>query len=919
MSDLDNSEINVDMIMKKIKEEVTKKNRQYPEVKEPEEINPSDVIHCLSDFIEFEDRDFIINAYRKILKREPDSESLKSYLADLQRGALNKKDIIEELLYSEEGIKKNIKIIPPLRDEMSLLTLDNISLTKFRRHPEFYYKNEYIISDFLQYNYEDFITYSFNAILKREASAEEKETCLHLLQRGHMSKQQLIEQLRYSPEGIEKNVTILGLKKRYLLNKLFKIPVAGKILEILSIIPRLPRIVKYIQGIDDTNIQRCTEIIDKINSLSADSEREINQKLTYLIRDENSNVQTLCSRLDKNIIPQIKDVLNTRANLNEVEELLEFKTEQLESFINLKADKGEYNPYGIWIIKNEPWKKALEKQKDTCLPWSPVITVIALINKKESFSTDPSVTSINSYCHSRFRGNPLCMTPASRFRGNDRLNFADTLLPAIESVIAQTYGRWELILINDAGDYRDERIKKAHTIKEAFSLCKGSFVTFINSSDRLSPFALFDILQVINKYPKSDFIYSDEDSISEDGSRHSPHFKPDWSPDTLRSFNYINHICLKKSLVDKVGTDYISDYDYILRASEEAKEIIHIPSILYHSRIKCINKEHDIKALKNHLERTGFEGNVEGGQSDGFYKVTYKIKDNPKISILIPTKDHAEDLKRCVTSITDKSTYKNLEIIIIENGSSEKETFIFYDELKKKDNIKIIKWEKPFNYSACNNFVAASSTGDILLFLNNDTEVINPDWLERMIEHVQRKEVGAVGAKLYYPDNSVQHGGVIIDNKSLARHLYRHAPKDDTGYFGRLKTVQNVSAVTGACLMVKKEVFEEAGRFDEKFALAFNDTDLCLKIRQMGYLIVWTPYAELYHYECKTRGTLDSREKVESFRKEQELFHSRWISVLQKGDPYFSPHLTLKEEDFFLLKEEGERKIYSSVEIELKI
>ncbi len=874
---MDNSEINVDMIMKKIKEEVARKKKQYPEIKEPEAIKHSDFIYCLSDFTEFEDRDFIINAYRKILKREPDSESFISYLSDLQRGALKKKDIIEELLYSEEGIKNHIKIIPSLQDEMSLLNLDNICLTKFRRHPEFHYKKEYIISDFLRYNYEDFITYSFNAILKREASHEEKETYLSLLQRGHLSKQQLIEQLRYSHEGTEKNVTILGLRKRYLLNKLFKIPVVGKILEILSIIPRLPRIVKYIQGIDDTNIQRFTEIIDKINILSADSEREINQKLTYLIRDENSNIQTLCSRLDKSIMPQIKDILKTKAPMNEVEELLEFKIEQLEALIDLKTGKLEHNPYDIWIIKNEPGKKALEKQKDTCLPWSPLITVIALINKKEYLTS------------------------------------------MIESVIAQTYGRWELILINDGRDYRDERIKKAETIKEAFSLCKGSFVTFINSSDRLSPFALFEFLQVINKYPKADFIYSDEDSILEDGRRHSPHFKPDWSPDTLKSFNYINHICLKKILVDKVGSDYISDYDYILRASEEAKEIIHIPSILYHSGIKCINKEHDIKALKNHLERTGFEGHVKEGHSDGFYKVTYKIKDNPKISILLPTKDHAEDLKRCVTSVTDKSTYKNFEIIIIENGSSEKETFIFYDELKKKDNIKIIKWDKPFNYSACNNFGAASSTGDILLFLNNDTEVINPDWLERMIEHIQRKEVGAVGAKLYYPDNTLQHGGVIIDKKTLARHLYRHAPKDDAGYFGRLKTVQNVSAVTGACLMVKKEVFEEAGRFDEKFAFNFNDTDLCLKIRQMGYLIVWTPYAELYHYECKTRGTLDSREKVESFRKEQELFHIQWVDILSKGDPYLSSHLTLKEEDFFLLKEEGETKVYSSVEIELKM
>ena len=879
MSDLGNknSEINIDMIMEKIKEEVVRKKRQYPEIKQLEEINTSDFIYCLSDFMEFEDRDFIINAYRKILKREPDSESFKSYLSDLQRGALGKKDILEELLYSEEGIKNHIKIIPSIQDEMSLLALNNICLTRFRKHPEFHYKKEYIISDFLQYNYEDFITYSFNAILKRNVSHEEKETYLPLLQRGHITKQQLIEKLRYSPEGAEKNVTILGLRKRYLINKLFKIPVAGKILEILSIIPRLPRIVKYIQGIDDTNIQRFTEIIDKINSLSDNNEREINQKLTYLIRDENSNIQTLCNRLDKSIIPQIKDVLNTGASLNEVKELLELTTEQLEASIAIKADKSEYNHYDIWVIKNEPGKKALEKQKKTILPWSPVITVIAFINKKEYLTS------------------------------------------MIESVIAQTYDRWELIIIHDEGDYRDERIKKAHTIKEAFSLCKGSFITFINSSDRLSSFALFEIAQIINKYPGVDFIYSDEDSISEECTRHSPQFKPNWSPDTLRSFNYINHICLKKSLIDTIGTDYITDYDYILRGSEHAKDIIHIPSVLYHSRIKYINKADDIKALKDHLERTGIEGHVKEGHSDGFYKVTYKIKDNPKISILIPTKDHAEDLKRCVTSVTDKSTYKNFEIIIIENGSSEKETFLFYDELKKKDNIKIIKWKKSFNYSACNNFGATSSEGDILLFLNNDTEVINPDWLERMIEHIQRKEVGAAGAKLYYPDNTVQHGGVIIDNKTLARHLYRHAPKDDAGYFGRLKTVQNVSAVTGACLMVKKEIFEEAGRFDENFALAFNDTDLCLKIRQMGYLIVWTPYAELYHYECKTRGTLDSREKVTSFRKEQELFRSRWGDVLSKEDPYLSSHLTLKEEDFFLLKEEGVRKIYSSVEIELKM
>ena len=309
---------------------------------------------------------------------------------------------------------------------------------------------------------------------------------------------------------------------------------------------------------------------------------------------------------------------------------------------------------------------------------------------------------------------------------------------------------------------------------------------------------------------------------------------------------------------------------------------------------------HNKKIIDDHIKRTGLNAEVQKGLLPETYRVKFNLKKHHLISIIIPNKDHIEDLRTCINSIK-KSDYKNFEIIIVENGSSEENIFNYYEELKKTEYIKIIEWNKGiFNYSAINNFAVPYARGDVILFLNNDTEVINTGWLTSMVEHAVRKEVGAVGAKLYFPDNSVQHGSVIIGINGVAGHAHRNFPHDSPGYFGRLKIIQNVSAVTAACLMIRKEVFNEVNGFDEDYAVSFNDIDFCMKIRKKGYLIVWTPYAELYHHELKTRGTEDTCEKKEREKREIELFRRKWKDILEEGDPYYNPNLRLDKEDFSL-------------------
>jgi len=371
---------------------------------------------------------------------------------------------------------------------------------------------------------------------------------------------------------------------------------------------------------------------------------------------------------------------------------------------------------------------------------------------------------------------------------------------------------------------------------------------------------------------------------------------------------------IRRDLLERVGGlregfDGSQDHDLVLRATEQASHILHIPKILYHWRQHRAsmsngtgkNEAHQAgkKAVREHLARQAIAGTVIDGASPHTYDVRRFLLRRPMVSIIIPTQDHVGMLERCLESIA-RSTYTNHEILLIENQSRRPETFAYYRTLERRPGIRLIPWNERFNYSKLNNFAATQTRGEVLLLLNNDTQTRNPDWLERMLEHALRPEVGAVGAKLFYPDGDIQHGGVILGIGGVASHAHQYFPGASAGYFHRLVVTQNLSAITGACLMLRKEVFEEAGGFDERLAIAFNDVDLCMRIRRKGYWIVWTPFATLTHHESRTRGVNDTIEKRCRFNEESQIFADTWHDALREGDPFYSPHLTLSSEDFAL-------------------
>lgn len=507
----------------------------------------------------------------------------------------------------------------------------------------------------------------------------------------------------------------------------------------------------------------------------------------------------------------------------------------------------------------------------------------------------------------------------------------------IESVLYQTYDNLELCLADGSDkkhryvkdvckeyQHYDKRIcykklKKNMGISDNTNACldmaSGDYIVLFDHDDFLHPSALYENMKVIER-ENADFIYTDENTFHETiNDAFFPHYKPDFSPDYLRSINYICHLTtFSRELYQKVGGfrrefDGSQDYDMILRLTEQAERVVHIPKVLYywrahkdsvamdiHAKDYCINTAQ--KALTEHLQRIGLSGEVENGQYLSSYRIRYEIVGNPLISILIPNKDHVDELERCLKSIQERSTYKNYEIIIIENNSEKRETFEYYDALQKNPRIKVVIWEKEFNYSAINNYGASFAKGEYLLMLNNDVEIISPDWLQEMLMFVQRDDVGAVGAKLYYPNDTIQHAGVIVGLGGVAGHSHKYFEKDNMGYFIRLVAVQNLSAVTAACLMVKKAVFDSLEGLDTGFRVAFNDVDFCMRIRKAGYLIVFTPYAELYHYESLSRGAEDTPEKVERFNGEICRFKERWGKELDEGDPYYNPNLSLDYEDF---------------------
>lgn len=570
-----------------------------------------------------------------------------------------------------------------------------------------------------------------------------------------------------------------------------------------------------------------------------------------------------------------------------------------KSFRKVVDTRNRPIPYRKWIQRHLPSQKELEEQKKYRFLYRPKISIVI----------------------------PLYKTPEKYLRA------------MIDSVRNQSYSNWELCLSDGSGEdspltellkqyeEKDSRIKVvynnrqlhiAENTNEAIKIATGDFIAFSDHDDLLTPDAMFHVAKAVNENMELEVLYSDEDKVSAGDRFMQPHMKPDFNIDLLRTVNYICHLfVVKKAMIDKVGMlrpefDGAQDYDFIFRCVEATDKIYHIPRILYHWRFfegstaenpesKLYAFEAGKRAVEAHYERVGIHAEVMQGEFLGLYRTRYIRDYDPLVSILIPNKDHTDDLDRCIRSIEEKSTYHNYEYIIIENNSDREETFAYYRKLEEENpKAHVVYWDGEFNYSAINNYGASFAKGEYLLLLNNDVEVINPEWLEEMLGYCMREDVGIVGARLYYPDDTIQHAGVVIGFGGIAGHAFVQQKRGTTGYCHRIICAQDYSAVTAACMMVKKSVFEEVGGLTEELQVAFNDVDFCMKVRQAGKLVVYNPYVELYHYESKSRGLEDTPEKVARFNNEIKIFSKRWPEILEKGDPYYNPNLTLESQDFSL-------------------
>lgn len=507
----------------------------------------------------------------------------------------------------------------------------------------------------------------------------------------------------------------------------------------------------------------------------------------------------------------------------------------------------------------------------------------------------------------------------------------------MESVLLQTYPYLELCIADGSGtDDSVEKVVKEYQKKDsrvryrrleknegiagntnaAIEMASGDYLALFDHDDLLSPNALFEVASAIEK-EKADVIYTDEDKVTSDLKEHfQPHFKPDFNPDLLCANNYICHLfVVKRSLALKLGGqdpayDGAQDYDFIFRCTENAEKIVHVAKILYHWRVhqastadnpssKLYAFDAGKRAIEAHLARIGAKAEVSHTKDLGFYRVKYQVQGNPMVSIVIPNKDEKETLKKCLESIWKKTSYPNYEIILVENNSTTQEIRDYYKELDGKERVRVVYWDKEFNYSAINNFGISYAKGEYILCLNNDITVISPDWLEELLANCQRPEVGIVGARLYYPDNTIQHAGIVLGMGGCAGSLFVGLARSRGGYLHKAALQQDLSAVTAACFMVKKEVFEKVGGFEEKLAVAFNDVDFCLKVRHAGYLVVYDPYAELYHHESKTRGYENTEAKKRRFQEEIEYMRCHWMPDILR-DPYYNENLSLKASDYSL-------------------
>lgn len=535
------------------------------------------------------------------------------------------------------------------------------------------------------------------------------------------------------------------------------------------------------------------------------------------------------------------------------------------------------------------------------------------------------------------------------------------LVQAVDSVLAQTYENWELCLADGSdadhayvGTLCEEYVRKdaayvnehpalqalvqtgsriiyrkleknggiSENTNRCLEMATGDYIGLFDHDDILHPAVLYEYMKAICERG-ADYIYCDESTFHGNSIDNmiTLHFKPNFAIDNLRANNYICHFSvfdrklLEGTEVFRSRFDGSQDHDMILRLTANAKNVVHIPKLMYYWRshkgsvASDINaKSYAIEAAKgavaDHLQSLGFQ-NFEITSTKAFetiFRIRYEIEGNPKISIVIPNKDHYDDLKRCVTSILEKSSYDNYEIIIVENNSTSKEIFDYYDKLREHSFIRVIEYQGEFNYSRINNLGVSKAVGEYVILLNNDTQVITLNWMEELLMYAQRDDVGAAGAKLYYADKTIQHAGVVIGLGAhrTAGHTHYRVNYNNLGYMGRLCYTQNVTAVTGACLMVKKEIYDKLGGLDESFAVSLNDVDFCLRIREAGYLNVFTPFAELYHFESISRGADDTGEKAARYNAESERFRQKWQNALAEGDPYYNPNFSLDRSDFAL-------------------
>ena len=523
---------------------------------------------------------------------------------------------------------------------------------------------------------------------------------------------------------------------------------------------------------------------------------------------------------------------------------------------------------------------------------------------------------------------------------NTPQNFLSAMMGSVKD---QTYKNWQLCLADGSDDQHsyvkeyclkmaeaDERISYKKLEKnegisgntnKCLEMAKGEYIALFDHDDILHPSVLYEYVKAINE-KNADYLYCDETTFAGDDINRmlTMHFKPDYAPDNLRANNYICHFsCFKRELLE--GTELFrskfdgsQDHDMILRLTDRAKNIVHIPKLMYYWRAHAGSVASDITAkdyaieaargaVADSLRSHGFK-NFRISSTRAFetiFKISYEIEGNPLISIVIPNKDHIDDLKRCITSIRERSTYDNYEIIIVENNSESEEIFDYYRSIEC-DNIRIVRYEGRFNYSKICNLGVANAKGEYILLLNNDVQVITVNWLEEMLMYAQRSDVGAVGAKLYYANKTIQHAGVVIGLGAhrTAGHTHYGQSRENLGYMGRLCYAQDVSAVTGACLMVKRSLYEKVGGLDESFEVSLNDVDLCLKLRHEGLLNVFTPFAELYHFESISRGLDDNGEKAKRYEEESARFREKWKQDLEAGDPYYNVNFSLDRSDYSL-------------------